>query len=74
MSTPPGFSIALPADLASLATRMGVKTASRLSVKLRIQYRGVLEEWIHTTRRTGTLSVFYSQGTPGACGWEESQR
>jgi hypothetical protein len=68
----PGFSIADPATLESVADRFGVKTMSRQSVRVGIQYRRELESWVHRTRRTGTLLLFYTQGTPAGCGWEES--
>jgi hypothetical protein len=69
---PPGFSIAEPAPLTSLADRFGVKVCARTSVRVAVQYRSELETWIQRTRRTGTLSVFYSQGTAAGCGWEEN--
>lgn len=68
---PPGFSITSDTSLASVADRFGVKTVSRNSVRVSIAFRHDLERWIQTTRRTGTFMVFFSQGTPAGCGWEE---
>ncbi len=70
---PPGFSLSDDNGQGSVADRFGVKVQSRQSIRLAVQYRSDLERFVRTTRRTGTLLVFYSQGTPAGCGWEEVQ-
>lgn len=68
----PGFSIAEHGTIESVADRWGVKVAARSFVRVQIQYRSQLEGWVRSTRRTGTLSVNFSQGTATSCGWEET--
>lgn len=68
----PGFSLAPPTPLRSVADRFGVKAVSRTSLRLAVQYRNDLERWVRQERRTGTLLVFYTQGTAAGCGWEET--
>jgi len=70
-SGPVGFAVSNERTLTSVADRFGVKAMSQTSVRLAVHYRSELERWIRAEHRTGTMLVFYTQGTAASCGWEE---